>query len=330
MDIVIFVSFKKYLVKRVVASIALLLVAMTMNFALIHMAPGDPVTFLIGSNAPASEEYIRSLREYYGLDKPIPVQYFLYLSSIFQGNFGYSFAQNRPVLDVVLERVPATVLLMGTSLIFACIFAVILGVFAARRPHSLVDSVISMVSLTGVSLDVSWFGLVLLLVFSVWLGLVPTSGISSLRGGQTGLSLVFDILHHLILPAVAVGAWFLATMTHLVRSKMMQELNENYIVTARAQGLRENDVVYKHALPNSLLPLLTMIGMNASLLLSGAIIAETVFGWPGMGRLFYDGVMARDYPVVMGCLIAASAMVVLSNFITDLVYTIVDPRVEIK
>jgi peptide/nickel transport system permease protein len=271
---------------------------------------------------------VASVRAQYGLDRPLPVQLLYYQASTLRGDLGYSFALKQPVLGVIAERVPATLLLMLVALAYATVAGVVLGVVSARRQHSALDQLCALLSLAGYSIPVFWLGQVLLITLSLKLSLFPAQGMQSLREPLSGAAYWLDLLQHLVLPAFALGLSYLAINTRFVRASMLEVLSADYIRTARAKGLRERVVTYKHALRNGLLPLITMTGLNLGFLLAGAVLTEIVFAWPGLGRLMYDSIYARDYPVLMGMFILISLGVILANLLTDILYSVCDPRIR--
>jgi peptide/nickel transport system permease protein len=311
-------------------AVPLIFAVIVLAFVLIHIAPGDPLTYLIGEGSYVSPARLELLRKSFGLDKPLYEQLFLYIWSIIRGDLGFSFTQARPVLLVILDRVPATLLLMVTGLVFASVFGVLLGVVAARKPYSPIDNTILTTTLLGNCVPTFWLGQMLLLVFGLSLRWFPIGGITSITGRYVGFQYLLDVLRHLVLPAITLGAYYLALITRLTRSNMLEVLRLNFIVTARAKGLTERKVFYKHALKNALLPVITVIGLNFALMLGGAVMTETVFSWPGLGLLLYTSVMARDYPTLMGLFIFISSAMILVNLVTDIVYTRIDPRIKLR
>ncbi len=316
-----------YILKRVLQAIPLLLGVVVINFTIIHLAPGDPIQALVG-DFPAPEEYIRQVRADFGLDRSLPEQLLTYLRNLAKGNLGYSFANRRAVLDIIGERLPATALLTLTGLGFAAVAGVFLGILSSRRPYSWLDNVASTLSLLSFSVPVFWLGQILIVVFSLWLGWLPAQGMQSLRAEHTGLARAWDVAGHLLAPAFALSARFLALNSRLTRTSMLEVLGRDYIVTARAKGLTDGQVLFRHALPNALLPIVTIIGYNFGFVLAGSALVETVFGWPGLGRLLYDSIFARDFPVLMGIFLVVAISVILANLLTDILYGYLDPRIR--
>jgi peptide/nickel transport system permease protein len=318
-----------YIVRRLIQAIPLILGIVVVNFCLIHLAPGDPITTLVGE-FQVSPEYVASVKKEYGLDKPLPLQLLVYVLNVLKGDFGYSFSLKQSVLSVILDRVPATVLLMVMAIVYSTILGVIFGVVSSKKQYSKTDNVVTFLSLIGYSLPVFWLGQILLITLSLQLSLFPAQGMQSLRESYTGIWYWIDVLHHLVLPAFALGLGYLAINTRFTRASMIEVMSQDYIRTARAKGLSEKAITYKHALRNALLPLVTMTGLNFGFLLAGAVLTETVFAWPGLGRLMYDSIYTRDYPVLMGMFIFISVVVILTNLITDIFYSVLDPRIRIR
>ena len=302
-------------------------ILITVVFAMVHLAPGDPLSFITGEGDISSEQLAR-LRAEYGLDRPLATQYALYLEKVVTGDLGFSYRYRAPVMGLIVDRIPATLLLMGPSLALFIGLGLVFGIVAARRPNSGVDLVMSGVALIGWSVPVFWLGQLLIIGFALQLGWFPTQGMLNLRAPSQGMGRALDVAWHLVLPATALGMRFLALSTRMTRSSMLQVLRLDYMTTARAKGIPEGTVLARHGLPNALLPVITIVGMNVGTMLSGSVLVEVVFAWPGMGRLLYDGVLARDYPLIIGIILVVSVAVVLVNLLTDVVYAIVDPRIR--
>ena len=318
----------RYVARKLLQVPLLLFGVVVVLFLLIHLAPGDPVAAFVGEVA-VPPAYVEEMRRQLGLDRSLPEQFVIYLLQLARGDLGYSFYYNQPVLNLILERVPATALLMSTGLIAATIFGIALGVLSAARPHGWFDNSASVVTLVAYSLPVFWLGELALLFFALYLGWFPTQGLTDLRGQYTGWADVLDRAHHLVLPATVVGIRYLAIDYRLVRSGVIEILTQDYIQTARAKGLASRVVLFRHALRNALLPVVTITGLNIGFALSGAVLTEVIFGWPGVGRLTLDAISHRDYPVLMGIFILITFIVVAVNMITDLVYAAIDPRIRL-
>ena len=298
-------------------------------FALIHLAPGDPIATLVG-DTPASPQYIAELRTYLGLDRPLPVQFVQYLVHVAQGDFGTSYYYSTSVMGLILGRLPATLLLMAAALASATLIGVVLGVVSAGRPNSPVDAGLNLVAIVGYSLPVFWLGQLALLLFALQLRWFPVSGMSSLREVPHGLGAVVDLARHLTLPALVLATRYIAIDFRLTRAEVLEVLSQDYILWARAKGLRSRTILFRHALRNALLPVVTVTGLNAGFAISGAVLTEVVFGWPGIGRLTLDAISHRDYPVLMGIFIFITVGVVVVNLLTDVLYAVIDPRIRLR
>ncbi|HXG52548.1 MAG TPA: ABC transporter permease [candidate division Zixibacteria bacterium] len=315
-----------YALRRLLHAGPLLLCVVVLNFTLVHLAPGDPIESLVGE-FPAPDAYVQEMQRKFGLDQPLHIQLWLYIKSVLQGDLGFSFYYRQPVLTVILERVPATLQLMVPALLFSSLFGVALGVLAARKPYSAADNAISAFAMLGYCLPVFWLGQMLMLVFSIQLGWLPSQGVQSLGTQLQGLAALRDRLAHLVLPVLALSIRHLAINVRIMRSSVLEVSYEDYITLARSKGLDEKKVVSRHMLPNALLPVVTIIGLDVGFLFTGSVLVETVFGWPGVGRLMYESILKRDYPVLMGTFLITTVLVVVTNLVVDLVYLWLDPRV---
>lgn len=320
-------TLRRYAGGRLLQAVPLLLGVVVVNFLLIALAPGDPVATLLGEY-PAPPEYVARLRQEFGLDRPIPVRLALYAWNVARGNLGFSFAYRLPVATLVAERLGNTFLLMATAIALAALVGVALGVAAARRPGSLLDAASTGVSLAGYSIPDFWLAQLLVLLFAVALGWLPAQGIRSVREEYTGLAAALDMGRHLILPALALSFRYMALIARLTRASMLEAMSQDFILAARARGLPERLVLVQHGLRNAALPVVTVIGYNLAFVLAGSALVETVFGWPGVGRLLYDAILQRDTPVLLGILLMVSATVVAVNLAVDLLYAVLDPRVR--
>jgi peptide/nickel transport system permease protein len=318
------------ILSQIASGCVLLFAVILFNFILLHAAPGDPAEALASATGGATEEILAEIRKTYGLDLPLYRQFFLYVGHILHGDFGNSIYFGAPVTGLILERVPPTILLVGTALTFAVIVGSLLGILAAQRPTGTMSHVISILSLIGFSAPVFWTGIILLLVFASWIPLFPVQGMVDPRisGGLFAQSI--DVMRHLVLPALTLGSVYLAQYSRLSRTSMMEALSADYIRTARAKGVGERSVVYRHALRNAVLPIVTVVGVQISHLLAGAVLVETVFGWPGMGRLAYESILRRDAPLMLGILFFTALLVIVANVLTDIVYRAVDPRIRTR
>jgi ABC-type dipeptide/oligopeptide/nickel transport system permease component len=316
-----------YLAKRIAQLVPILLIILVLNFILIHLAPGDPTLYLIG-DAPVSDDFVAEVRARMGLDRPLLVQLWIYLSNVAQGDLGYSFVSRASVTDIILARLPATLLLMGTQYVIAIGVGVLLGMASARWQGGAIDTGVTLFSVVGYAMPVFWLGQILMLVFALKLGLFPAQGMLSLRYDLTPTEYALDVAHHLVLPAVTLAFFNLALIVRLTRANMLQVLRLEYVMFARSKGISERVVMFRHALKNAILPVVTIIGLNIKTLVAGAVLTETVFAWPGLGRLTYDAIYARDYPVLMGMFVLIGLLVVIGNLITDLIYAWLDPRIR--
>ena len=258
------------------------------------------------------------------------MQLFLYLKGIATFNLGFSYRNNLPVIDLIAERLPATILLTGTAFIFSLVLGILLGVWAAARRGKLADSLIMSGALLFYATPLFWLALMSMLVFSLRLDWLPPFGMETIGSGFTGMRYALDVAHHLVLPAVTLGLFFTAIYTRLTRASMLEVMSLDFVKTARAKGVPPGEITRRHVLRNALLPVFTFAGIQAGQLLGGAVLTETVFAWPGIGRLMFDALVQRDYPVLLGVFLVTSTMVVLVNLITDLLYRFVDPRIELN
>lgn len=316
----------RFIVRRVVQSIILILLLIVVNFFLIHLAPGDPVVYLAGQSG--DEQYYALIRAKFGLDQPLLTQLWVYLSSVLRGDLGFSLSYQQTVASVIFSRVPATLLLTVSALAVATVGGVILGVEAARRENSFFDRAANFFALFTYSFPSFSIGQLLLLFFALYLGLLPAQGISSVNRDLMGVAYLFDLLTHLALPVLTLAIIEIALIMRLTRTEILAVLDENFITVARAKGASERKILYAHALRNALLPIVTVTGANVGMLLSGAVLIETVFAYPGLGRLMIEVLAARDYPVLMGLFLLISISVVVVNFLTDIAYTLLDPRIK--
>ena len=318
-----------YVLKRIAYGLLLMAGVVVLNFLLIRLAPGDAASVIAGEMGGASEEMLAQIRAQYGLDKPVLTQLGIYLWNFAQLDMGQSYFFNRPVTELILARVGPTILLVFTALLISVVVGVTLGVIASRKPDGVVSGVVSVVAVVGYAVPVFWTGIMLIILFaSVW-PILPVEGMLDVRlRGQSWWVQAWDIARHLVLPAFTLAIIYLAQYARLARASMLEVLGADYIRTARAKGASERSVLFRHALRNALLPILTVAGLQFGNLISGALLVETVFNWPGMGRLAFESILRRDYPVLLGVLFFASAMVVVANILTDLSYRLADPRLR--
>ena len=317
----------RYVIRRSLLAVPLLLGIIVLTFALIHLAPGDPVRILGGDGGDAA--YYATMREKFGLDRPLPEQLVIYLGSALHGDFGFSYVQRRPVFEVIADRVPATLLLMGSALVTSTFAGIWLGATAARRRDGPADRTITVATLVGGATPAFWLGQVLVLTFAAWLGWFPVQGMRNARGVPPGFE-ALDLAWHLVLPVATLGLLQLALITRLTRSGLLEALREEYTRTAAAKGLAAGAIIRRHALPNAILPVVTIIGTHFGTLLTGAVLTEIIFAWPGLGRLLFDATLSRDYPLLMSLFIVSSASVIVANLVTDVAYAALDPRIRLQ
>jgi peptide/nickel transport system permease protein len=318
-----------YVVRRLAQALPLVIAVIVLNFLIIHLAPGDPVTILVGEYG-STPEFRERIRHEYGLDQPLQAQLTAYLGRVLRGDLGYSLYYNQPVLRLIVERIRATILLMGSQLVLALTVGVTLGIAAARRPYSVLDNASTVVALVGYSMPVFWSGLLFILLFSTTLGLFPSGGIRSAREQMAGAAALWDLLRHLVLPAVTLGLVNMALYVRLTRASMLEVLSQDYIRTAWAKGLAEHRVLRRHALRNALLPVVTITGIDLGRMIGGAVLTETVFAWPGIGTLTYTALQTRDYPVIIGVFLFTSVGVIAANLFVDIMYGVLDPRIQYR
>jgi peptide/nickel transport system permease protein len=323
------VSFLPALAWRVFQGLALVLAVIVLNFVLVHAAPGDPVETIAGASGGMSPELMAQLRAQYGLDKPLVVQLGIYLGKVVTGDFGYSYFFNLPVTALIFDRIPATLLLVLSAVGSAFLVGTALGVLSSRRPNGPLSQFINVLSLVGFAAPVFWTGIMLVILFASVLPILPVSGMRAADASGGGWRDVVDVLWHLILPTLTLALVYVAQYSRLARSSMLDVLGSDFIRTARAKGLAERVVLYKHALRNAVLPVITVLGLQFGNVLAGAILVETVFNWPGLGRLAFESVLRRDYPTILGVLVFSSMVVIVMNLLTDLAYRLVDPRIKV-
>jgi ABC-type dipeptide/oligopeptide/nickel transport system permease component len=302
------------LLKRLVFVLPVVWAVVTLVFLLIHIVPGDPVRNALGDNA--TEQQVAELKHKLGLDLPLSNQYLNYWKGLFKGDLGTSLVTNEPVLEKIIGRYPATIQLALAGLFVAILIAIPLGVTAGSNQGKIIDNIASVISLLGISAPGFVIGPLMIYVFAIKLNWFPVAG----RGGP----------EYLILPAVTMGAALAAILTRMVRSSVIEELGEDYVRAARAKGLSERQVIYKHVLKNGLIPVVTVLGLQFGVLLAGAIITETIFSWPGLGRLTVDSINSRDYPLVQGCILMIALTYIVANVLTDFAYRLLDPRIKVE
>ncbi len=319
----------KQIAARIAWSVGLILAVIVMCFSLVHLAPGDAALVIAGESGAGDPELIEQIREDLGLDDPYLVQLSRYVGDVASGDFGTSYRFNEPVTSLIGDRIWPTILLVTTALVFAIVIGVLVGVFTARRPESPVSHGVTVFSLVGYSMPVFWTGYLLIIAFASNVRWFPVAGMRDVRFEGNRFEEWLDIAHHLVLPALTLGLIYLAQYSRLSRASMLEVLQSDYVRTARAKGLAERKVVYKHALRNAVIPVITIAGLQFGALVSGALLVETVFNWPGLGRLAADSVFQRDAPVLLGVLICSAVLVVVINILTDVVYRMIDPRIRV-
>ena len=302
----------RFLIRRLLLTIPVLIGVATLVFSLIHLVPGDPVQAMLGESA--SPQDVAQLRTKLGLDRPLYEQYVTFAAGVVRGDLGVSLRTNQPVTTVIFERMPATMELAVSAMVVAIVFAIPLGIIAAVRKDTRIDHAATTLALVGISMPTFWLGPLLAIIFSVWLGWFPVSG----RG----------TLANLVLPAITLGAPLAAILARMTRASVLEELRELYVTAARARGVSETRAVLAHAFRNSLIPIVTVIGLQFGAVLTGAVITETIFAWPGIGRLLVQSISARDYPAVQGCILLIALTYVSMNLFIDVLYGFLDPRIR--
>ena len=312
-----------YIGRRLLQTIPLLFGISIVLFAVIQAAPGGPEASLLETGRFIDPEVIEAYRQRLGVDQPVPVQYVRWLTTTLTGDLGVSFSTTRPVAEMIAERLPATLELMFSAFVLAALLAAALGVFSALRPYTILDHAATGLSFLGIAMPVFWFALILQMVFAVRLGWLPVAGTETV--GDTSF---VDHVRHLVLPTIVLSFRYVAGWSRYLRASLLGVLRADYIRTARAKGLPERTVVGVHGLRNALIPVVSVMALNVADLFSGAVITETVFAWPGIGRMFVQAMFARDYPLLMGILLLGSTMVVVFNLVADVVYGVLDPRIR--
>jgi peptide/nickel transport system permease protein len=319
----------RYVFRRLLQAIPVVLGVVVLNFLLLQLAPGDAATVLAGEAGGAPAEYVQALRQRFGLDKPVPVQLALYVKNILALDLGYSFRNQSPVLPLILARLSATLLLMGTTLVLSLGIGVLLGLMAAVWVRSWKDHLISVAAIIAYAMPLFWIGLMLILLFAIKLDWLPTSGMEDAAAFYEGWERVVDIARHLILPAVTLSLFYMALYARLMRATMLEQRGLDYVTTARAKGLSERQITLRHVLRNALMPVVTVAGVQVGGLLGGSVVVESVFAWPGLGQLAFQALFARDLNLLLGIFFISSCLVVAINIVVDVVYVLLDPRVRV-
>ena len=319
----------RYVVRRLLQAVPVVLGVVVLNFLLLQLAPGDAATVLAGEAGGAPLDYIQQLRQRFGLDQPVPVQLFHYVKNILTLDLGYSFRNASPVLPLILARLWPTLLLMGTALFISVAGGVVLGLLAAVWVRTWKDHVISVVAIIAYAMPLFWVGLMLILLFSVKLGWLPTSGMEDAAAFYEGWERVVDIARHLILPSITLSLFYIALYARLMRATMLDQRGLEYVTTARAKGLTEQQITLRHMLRNALLPVVTVAGVQVGSLLGGSVVVESVFAWPGLGQLAFQSLFARDLNLLLGIFFISSCLVVAVNILVDVIYLLLDPRIRV-
>ncbi len=319
----------RYLGYRLLLAVPVILGIIVLNFFLIHAAPGDAASVLAGESGAATPEYMALLRHKFGLDQPLSTQFAVYLLNMAHLDLGYSFRNDSPVLELILDRLGPTLLLMLTAFVVAVLLGSLLGVLAASGRNGWRDNLISLASLVAYATPGFWLGLMMIVVFAINLAWLPTSGLDTVGADNEGWDEVIDIARHLVMPATALSLFYLALYARVMRASMLEQTGMDYVTTARAKGQTERRIIFGHVLRNALLTVVTMAGVQAGNLIGGSIVVETVFGWPGIGTLAFNALQSRDLNLLLGIFFVSACLVVVVNLIVDLVYVTLDPRIEI-
>ena len=313
---------------RLLRSALIIAAIAALNFVIVHLAPGDVADVLAGESGAASPDFIADLRARFGLDQPLWLQFALYMGRIAHLDLGYSFRFGQPVASLIFERLPATLALMVPTLLLAFSAGSLLGVIAARRVGRWSDAAVSVVALIFYAMPIFWIGIMMIVLFGVRLGWLPTGGMVTIGADYTGLAYLADVVQHMVLPVVTLSLFHTAFYARLMRASMLEASGQDFVRTARAKGLSETRVVYRHVLRNALLPVVTVFGLQVANLLGGAVLVETVYGWPGLGRLAFDSVLSRDVNLLLGILLLSSIVVIAANIAVDAAYRWLDPRID--
>ena len=318
----------RYLIWRLLQAVPVILGVTILCFLMLQLAPGDLAEVLAGESGGASPGYIEELRARYGLDQPMLVQLGVYIKNVLMLDLGFSFRHNEEVTKLLLERLVPTLLLMGSTLVLSVGLGVLAGLFAAIWVRTWRDHAISLVAIVAYATPLFWVGLMLILVFSIWLDWFPTSGMENVVMFYEGWDRVLDVAHHLVLPAVTLSLFYLALYARLMRATMLEQRGLDYVTTARAKGLTEQQITFGHVLRNALLPVITMAGVQVGGLLGGSVVVESVFAWPGLGQLAFEALFSRDFNLLLGIFFICACLVVVVNIVVDVIYVLLDPRIE--
>lgn len=320
---------RQYLIRRLLLTIPLLVVISFISFMVMHLSPGDPLAMYMNPDKRGmTPVQMEQLRHQLGLDRPVGVQYVYWLKNTLDGNWGYSLKTKAPVTQEIMSRLPNTLLLGGVAILLTLLFGIPLGVLSALKRYTWIDYFATVGSFIGISMPSFWFALILIFFFSNQLNWLPSVGMQTIGQDMTQFQHITDVLKHLILPVITLSIVQIAYWARYQRSSLLEVLNQDYVKVARAKGLEEKRVIWKHAFRNALLPMVTLLGLTLPDIVSGSFIIETIFGWPGMGRLGVNSILQRDYPVVMAVTMISALMVVCGNLIADILYAVVDPRIK--
>jgi peptide/nickel transport system permease protein len=316
----------QYILRRIAISIPLLIGITLAVYIIANLAPGDPVSALISPDAAASlgPQWLAEQRAQMGLNKPLPIRYAIWLREMARGNLGYSFADRQPIAHTIRLRIGPTLRLMGSALLLSLLISVPVGIISALKQYSLLDYVVTVLGFAAIAIPSFFLGLAGIFIFSIKLGWLPTANMNTVGQPVT----VLDSLRHLILPATVLGLAEAAPLIRYIRSSMLEVIRQEYVTVARAKGLPERIVIYRHALRNALIPVVTVVALRLPILLGGTIIIETIFQWPGMGRLAYDAVRGHDYPMIMAINLILATLILVSNLVADILYAVIDPRIK--
>jgi peptide/nickel transport system permease protein len=317
----------RYILRRIAQLVPVVLAIATMNFVLLQAAPGDAADIIAGQAGHATPEFVAELRRQFGLDRSVGEQYVAYVGKLLTLDLGHSFVYQRPVTELILGRLPATLLLMIPAIAIAVALGVVLGVLAARARGRAVDNLVSASALVVYAMPAFWLGLMLIVLFSITFPVLPSGGMTDVRADRDGVAYAADVARHMVLPVLTTALFYVAIYTRLMRASMLEVLRLDFITTARAKGVPERRLAWRHAARNALLPVVTLAGLQLGHLLGGSVLIETVFGWPGLGRLVFDSLLQRDLNLLLGILFVSSVVVVLANLAADLTYGLLDPRI---
>ncbi|MBT4026553.1 ABC transporter permease [Desulfobacula sp.] len=315
----------KYIIKRLLQAIPLLIGVSIIAFSIMHLAPGGPLS-VYTLNPSITAQDIDKIKVILGLDQPVHIQYLKWAKGMFTGNWGTTFFGGRPVFDVIVERIPATFLLMGSAMSIAVIIGMFTGILGAFRRYSVFDYLATTGAMVALSFPTFWFGLMAIYIFSLKLGWFPSGGMFTLGGEED----IFDLLRHLVLPTFVLALVLVAQWSRYTRSSFLEVIHQDYIRTAKAKGIKGSKILFRHALPNAVAPLIALAGVQLPWLFSGALVAETIFGWPGMGRLFVDSLTMKEYPILMGMVMFTAIAVIIGNLIADILNAVLDPRIALE